>query len=79
MAVAIKLFRFGKKNQPFYRIVVANKRGKRGGRYIEELGYYNPIKNPHEIKINQERLNYWLSQGAQPSEGINKLLKLKRG
>lgn len=78
MAVAIKLFRFGKKNQPLYRIVVANKRDKRDGKYIEELGYYNPLKNPHEVKVNTQRLNYWLNKGAIPSEGIKKLLKIKR-
>lgn len=75
MAVSIKLFRYGRRNQPFYRIVVANKKGKRGGKYLEQLGYYDPLKETYEIKINQERLNYWLSNGAILSEGVSKLLK----
>jgi len=75
MAVAIRLFRLGKKDKPFYRIVVADKRNKRQGKYIEEIGYYNPLKEPAEVKINKERLDYWLNRGAILSEGLQKLKK----
>lgn len=75
MAVAIKLTRFGKKDFPIYRIVVADKRKKRDGDYLEKIGSYNPHSNPAEIKINEERLNYWLNSGAILSEGVIKILK----
>jgi small subunit ribosomal protein S16 len=75
MAIAIRLFRLGKKDKPFYRIVVADKRNKRQGKYIEEIGYYNPLKEPAEVKINKERLDYWLNRGAILSEGLKKLRK----
>ncbi len=75
MAVAIKLYRIGKKNQPMYRIVVSNKRYKANGKYIEKIGYYNPIKNPEEFILNKKKFQYWIEKGAQPSEGIKKLLK----
>jgi small subunit ribosomal protein S16 len=75
MAIAIRLFRLGKKDKPFYRIVVADKRNKRQGKYIEEIGYYNPLKEPAEVKINKERLDYWLNRGAILSEGLQKLRK----
>lgn len=75
MATAIKLYRIGKKNQPIYRIVVSNKRYKANGKYIEEIGQYNPLKEPALLVIKKERLDYWLANGAQPSEGIKKLLK----
>jgi small subunit ribosomal protein S16 len=75
MAVAIRLFRLGKKDKPFYRIVVADRINKRQGKYIEEIGYYNPLKEPAEMKVNKERLDYWLSRGAILSEGLQKLRK----
>lgn len=78
MAVAIKLYRIGKKGKPAYRIVVANKRYKANGKYIEEIGFYDPLKTPTFLKINKERYDYWLSKGAIPSEGIVKLLKNKK-
>lgn len=65
--------RFGKKHYPTYRIVVTQKHSKRNGAYIESLGIYNPNLNPFLLKINKERLTYWLSVGAQLSEGISKL------
>jgi len=74
MAVTIRLFRQGKKNQPFYRIVVTDKRRKRQGKYIEVIGTYNPLKEPAEIKINQERLKFWQAKGADFSEGLRKIL-----
>lgn len=73
MSVAIRLMRFGKKHYPTYRIVVTQKHSKRNGAYIESLGIYNPNLNPFLLKINRERLTYWLSVGAQLSEGISKL------
>ena len=75
MALAIRLFRLGKKDKPLYRIVVADKRNKRQGKYIEEIGYYNPLKESAEVKINKERLDHWLSRGAILSEGLQKLRK----
>ena len=75
MAVAIRLMRFGKKNRPFYRIVVMDKRRKRESVYIEKLGYYDPMQDPFILKIDKERFNYWLERGAQLSEGIKKLWK----
>ena len=75
MAVKIRLRRMGAKKAPFYRIVVADSRYPRDGRFIEEIGYYNPLTNPAEIKIDAEKANKWLSQGAQPTETVKSLLK----
>jgi len=66
--------RFGKKGHPSYRIVALDKRKKRDGAYLEKVGIYNPMSNPAQIQINDEKLQYWLSKGAQLSEGIRKLL-----
>ncbi|MFZ5631621.1 MAG: 30S ribosomal protein S16 [Bacillota bacterium] len=65
MAVKIRLRRMGAKKKPFYRIVVADSRSPRDGRFIEELGYYDPLKNPAEIKIDQAKAADWLKKGAQ--------------
>ncbi len=65
MAVKIRLKRMGAKKKPFYRIVVADSRSPRDGRFIEELGYYDPLKNPAEIKIDQAKAEDWLKKGAQ--------------
>jgi len=73
MAVAVRLFRLGKKDKPFYRVVVTDKRNKRQGKYIEAIGYYNPLKDTVEVRINKERLDYWLRRGAVISEGLRKL------
>lgn len=73
MAATIRLMRFGKKGQPFYRIVVLEKARKRDGAYIEALGTYNPMTEPATISINEERMNHWKSVGAQISEGVKKL------
>jgi len=78
MAVSIRLSRFGKKHQPFYRIVVMDKRKKRDGKYIEKIGYYNPLVNPPDIKIDKEKFQYWINKGAALSEGISKLFKNKK-
>ncbi len=76
MAVKIRLKRFGKKRQPFYRIVVMDSRTKRDGRAIEEIGKYHPTEEPSFIEVNSERAQYWLSVGAQPTEQVTALLKL---
>ena len=75
MAVRIRLRRMGAKKRPFYRLVVADGRCARDGRFIETLGYYNPCVEPAELKIDGERANYWLRCGAQPSETAAALLK----
>ena len=68
------LFRSAKK-APFYRVVVADSRYPRDGRFIEEIGYYNPLTNPVEIKIDSEKATKWISNGAQPTETVKSLLK----
>ena len=75
--VVIRLARTGAKKRPFYHIVAADKRMPRDGRYIERLGYFNPIAAGKEVKLflNTERVSYWLSQGAQPSDRVGSLLK----
>jgi small subunit ribosomal protein S16 len=65
----------GMKKQPFYRIVVTDSRNARDGRFIEEIGFYNPLTEPVEIKIDQERAKYWLGNGAQPTDTTRALLK----
>ena len=73
--VKIRLKRVGAKKQPFYRVVVADSRSPRNGRNIEEIGYYNPLTNPAEIKIDAEKAAKWISNGAQPTETVKALLK----
>ncbi|MCD5413986.1 MAG: 30S ribosomal protein S16 [Clostridiales bacterium] len=75
MAVKIRLKRMGSKKRPFYRVVVADSRSPRDGRFIEEIGYYNPISDPKEIKIKSERALKWLKDGAQPTDTVKYLLK----
>ncbi len=75
MAVKIRLRRMGQKKAPFYRVVVADSRYPRDGRFIEEIGYYNPLTSPAEIKINAEKASAWLEKGAQPTETVKSLLK----
>ena len=75
MAVKIRLKRIGAKKSPFYRVVVADERSPRDGKFIEEIGYYNPLTNPAEIKINAEKATKWLDNGAQPTETVRTLLK----
>ncbi len=75
MAVKIRLRRMGAKKAPFYRVVVADSRAPRDGRSIEEIGYYNPLSNPVEIKIDSEKAQKWLNNGAQPTETVKALLK----
>ena len=73
--VKIRLKRMGMKKTPFYRIVVIDSRSARNGRAIEEIGYYNPVSEPVELKINDERAKYWLSTSAQPTDTTRALLK----
>lgn len=73
--VKIRLKRMGMKKEPFYRMVVADSRNARDGRFIEEIGYFNPVSNPEALKINEERAKYWLGVGAQPSDTVRALLK----
>ena len=75
MAVKIRLKRLGSKKNPFYRVVVADERSPRDGKFIEEIGYYNPLTTPADIKIDAEKANKWLGNGAQPTETVRSLLK----
>ena len=76
MAVRIRLTRTGKKKQPSYRVIVADGRAPRDGRYIEQIGRYDPRQEPSLIEIDQERASYWLEHGAQPSEPVRRLLEV---
>ena len=75
MSVKIRLKRIGAKKAPFYRVVVADSRYPRDGRFIEEIVYYNPLTNPVEIKIDSEKAQKWINNGAQPTETVKSLLK----
>ncbi len=75
MAVKIRLKRMGAHKKPFYRIVVADSRSPRDGRFIEEIGFYNPISEPKEIKIDDQKALKWLQTGAQPTDTVKYLLK----
>ena len=75
MAVKIRLRRMGAKKQPFYRIVVADSRYPRDGRFIEELGYYDPTKEPSVVNIDAEKAKKWISNGAQPTDTVKALFK----
>lgn len=73
--VKIRLKRMGAHKKPFYRVVVADVRSPRDGKFIEEIGYYNPLTDPVDIKINEERAKKWLGDGAQPTDTVKKLFK----
>ena len=75
MAVKIRLTRLGSKKAPFYRVVVADERSPRDGKFIDEIGYYNPLKNPAEIKIDGEKAMKWLNNGAQPTQTVKSILE----
>lgn len=77
MAVKLRLTRFGKKNQPMYRLVAIDESKKRDGKSIEVLGTYNPSQKDNQIEVKTERLKYWLSVGARPSDTVKNLLKIK--
>lgn len=74
MSVKIRLARQGAKKAPFYRVVVANSRNARDGRFIEHIGIYDPTRSPAEVRFQMDRVDYWLSQGAQPSETVAQLI-----
>ena len=75
MAVKIRLRRMGAKKAPFYRVVVADSRYPMDGRFIEEIGYYDPTKNPADVKIDAEKAKKWIANGAQPTDTVKSLLK----
>ena len=75
MAVKIRLKRMGAKKAPFYRVVVADSRYPRDGRFIEEIGYYNPMKEPAEVVIDMDKAQQWIANGAQPTDTVRRLLK----
>ena len=77
MSVKIRLRRMGAKKAPFYRIVVADSRGPRDGRFIEEVGFYDPTKEPSVIKVDAEKVEKWISSGAQPTDTVKALLKIE--
>lgn len=76
--LAIKLMRTGAKKSPSYRVVVKEKQSKRDGAYLENLGTYNPTRNPAEIKLDLGRVKYWLDKGAQPTDTVSRLIKASR-
>lgn len=73
--LAIRLMRTGAKKRPSYRIVVKEKQSKRDGAYLENLGTYNPTRQPAEINLNLERVNYWIEKGAQPTDTVSRLIR----
>jgi small subunit ribosomal protein S16 len=75
MAVKIRLRRMGSKKRPFFRVVVADSRSPRDGRCIEEIGYYNPVSEPVQVKIDDEKAVKWLNDGAQPTDTVRDLFK----
>ena len=75
MSVKIRLRRMGAKKSPFYRIVVSDSRSPRDGRFIDEIGYYNPLTSPKTIKVDDEKAIKWLNNGAKPSDTVDKLFK----
>ena len=74
MAVKLRLKRMGAKQKPFYRIVAADSRTKRDGKFLENVGTYNPVKNPAEVKVDEEKALYWLKKGAIPTETVRNIL-----
>ncbi|MCA9297450.1 MAG: 30S ribosomal protein S16 [Alphaproteobacteria bacterium] len=77
--VRIRLSRRGAKKKPFYRVVASDQRSKRDGRFIEQLGYYDPMKNPLELKLDLERIDALIAKGAQPSDTVARLIERARG
>ena len=73
--LAIKLMRTGAKKQPSYRVIVKEKKSKRDGAYLENVGTYNPTREPAEINLKMDRVRYWISQGAKPTETVDRLIK----
>lgn len=75
MPVRIRLMRFGRKKRPFYRVVVADAHAPRDGKFLDILGYYDPLKEPFEFKVNEEKVKKWLEKGAEPTETVRALLR----
>ena len=78
MAVTLRLTRAGGRKVPFYRVVAADSRSPRDGRFIEQLGVYDPLREPVEFRVDQDRLQHWLKNGALPSETVSQLLRRQR-
>ena len=74
MSVRIRLKRFGKKKKPIYRIVVADQKNPRDGKTIDDIGHYNPTQDPMIVTVKEDRVNYWISVGAQPTDTVKRLL-----
>ena len=74
--LAIKLMRTGAKKQPSYRIIVKEKQSKRDGAYLENLGTYNPTREPAEVKLKMDRVRYWIEKGAKPTDTVSRLIKV---
>ncbi|HVQ38492.1 MAG TPA: 30S ribosomal protein S16 [Pyrinomonadaceae bacterium] len=74
--LAIKLMRTGAKKRPSYRIIVKEKQSKRDGAYLENLGTYNPTRDPAEVKLDMDRVRYWIGKGAQPTDTVSRLIKV---
>jgi small subunit ribosomal protein S16 len=79
MSVKLRLARGGAKKAPFYRLVATNSRSPRNGRFIEQLGVYDPTREPVELRLNEERIDHWLKVGAQPSQTVSELIKRSKG
>ncbi|MCR1933928.1 30S ribosomal protein S16 [Clostridium tepidum] len=75
MAVKMRLRRMGSKKAPFYRVVIADSRSPRDGRFVEEIGYYNPLTEPSTIKLDEEKVQTWIKNGAQPTDTVKKLIE----
>ena len=73
--LAIRLMRMGAKKSPSYRVVVKEKLSKRDGAYVENVGFYNPTREPAEVRLDMERVNYWMSRGAQPTDTVRQLIR----
>ena len=78
MSVRVRLTRVGSRKNPFWRVVVADQRSRRDGRFIESIGHYNPQTNPSTIVIDEDRLQHWLARGAQPTNTVKKLMKARQ-
>jgi small subunit ribosomal protein S16 len=78
MAVKIRLARHGAKKRPFYRIVVADQESRRDGRFIEIVGTYNPLKEPADVSLKNDRIDYWLGKGAKPTDTVRNIIKREK-
>jgi small subunit ribosomal protein S16 len=77
LAVKLRLRRMGKKNQPIYKMVAADSRSPRDGKFLEAVGFYNPLTDPHTLELKEDRIHYWLNVGAQPTNTVKSLLRQK--